>query len=299
MQRGVISFCNLNKQTHRHQAQTLMHGNVGTDARTRLIVGLREFINALPWKLFPGVCRFCDQPSGHARDLCDICDSDLPRSVAACRRCALPLARAAATCSRCATQAPNLDRTIAALMYAPPVDALIADVKFHGRLSTAPLLAALLADAVQLGYAKDTLPQAVVPVPLSLRRLMHRGHDQAELLARQTLARLRADARSDGCNPRPTPQLANGLLQRTKHTRPQSGETFAARQRNLTNAFSVPPNAFKASASPPFTHVALVDDVFTTGATLNAAALALRAVGMTRVDAWVVARTPAERQLGD
>ena len=231
------------------------------------------------------------------RDLCDVCDSDLPRSLVACRRCGLPLAVAAESCSRCAAQAPNLDRTIAALLYAPPVDALIADVKFHGRLTTAPLLAALLADAVHAAYAHDAFPDAVVPVPLSLRRLLWRGHDQAELLARQLLAQLNAapirvhrDGDSpDGQQPASrTVQLANGLLQRTKHTRAQSGETIAARQRNLHNAFT-------ATRSSPFSHVALVDDVFTTGATLNAAALALRSAGVTRVDAWVVARTPTSR----
>lgn len=276
-----------------------MHEHVQTRARRGRVLGLRRFIAALPWTLFPGVCRFCDQPSGRARDLCDVCDSDLPRSAAACRRCALPLARVAETCSRCATQAPHLDRSIAALQYAPPVDSLIADVKFHARLSTAPLLAALLADAVQLGYANDTMPQAVVPVPLSLRRLIYRGHDQAELLARKTLAYLSADACSVAGSAPAAPQLANGLLRRTKHTRPQSRESFAARQRNLKDAFGVLPNALKQLPSPPFTHVALIDDVFTTGATLNAAALALRAVGVTRVDAWVVARTPAERHLDD
>ncbi len=276
-----------------------MHGNARPPVLQRVMLDLRQHIEVLPWKLFPGVCRFCDQPSGRARDLCDVCDSDLPRTVSACRRCALPLAVAAETCSRCPIQAANLDRTVAALMYAPPVDALVADVKFHGRLSTAPLLAALLADALQLGYANDRLPQVVVPVPLSLRRLIFRGHDQAVLLARQTLTRLRADARRVGPVPCQTPLLAKGLLQRTRHTRPQSRETFAARQRNLTNAFRAVPEVMRALPGSPCTHAALVDDVFTTGATLNAAALALRAVGVTRVDAWVVARTPAERQFGD
>jgi ComF family protein len=167
----------------------------------------------------------------------------------------------------------------------------VADIKFHGRLTSAPLLAALLARKIvaahpppALGDAgaaalppAQALPEAIVPVPLSTRRLLRRGHDQAWLLAARVQAAL-----GDAGHPI---AFAGGALRRVRHTPAQSAQGQAARLRSLVGAFAVP-------AALPYRHVALLDDVFTTGATLDAAARALRAAGVARVDAWVVARTP-------
>src|SRR5690606_29209375 len=116
-------------------------------------------------------------------------------------------------------------------------------------------------------------PQAVVPVPLHCARLRRRGYDQALELARPL-----AHALALPLQPR--------LLQRVRATAPQSELSAAARRRNLRDAFVV-----AADAAPP-AHVVLVDDVMTTGATLHAAARALRHAGVARVDAWVCARVP-------
>ena len=253
----------------------------------------------LTFTAFPGLCRFCDQPTERALDLCAYCDADLPWLRAACRRCAMPHALAVEHCPACPRQAPSLDRTLAAFVYAPPIDRLVADIKFHGRLTSAPLLAALLARTIvaahplpAAGAAGVTapppvhahvhaLPEAIVPVPLSTRRLLRRGHDQAWLLAARVQAAL-----GDAGLPI---AFAGTALRRVKHTPAQSAQGQAARLRSLVGAFAVP-------AALPYRHVALLDDVFTTGATLDAAARALRAAGVARVDAWVVARTPGRRE---
>ena len=116
-------------------------------------------------------------------------------------------------------------------------------------------------------------PAALVPVPLHDTRLARRGYDQALELAAPLSRRLRI------------PLLADVLL-RTRATAPQSELDAVARQRNLRRAFTV-----RADAALP-DHVVLVDDVMTTGATLEAAARALRRAGVPRVEAWVCARVP-------
>jgi len=159
--------------------------------------------------------------------------------------------------------------TIAPLLYAAPVDRWQPRFKFHQDLAAGRLLARLLADAC----ADSPRPDAVVPVPLHHARLRARGYDQALELARIVSRSLRLPLRTD-------------LLLRARATRPQSELDAAARQANLRGAFAVRPRAV-----PP-AHVALVDDVMTTGATLHAAAAALREAGVARVDAWVCARVP-------
>ena len=247
---------------------------------------VRRAWQRLTFAAFPGLCRFCDQPTARALDLCEYCDADLPWLRTACRRCGTPRATPVERCPACPRQAPSLDRTLASFVYAPPIDRLVADIKFHGRLTSAPLLAALLARTIVAAHPPsaagdmpdEPLPEAIVPVPLSTRRLLRRGHDQAWLLA--------AGVQQVLCDAGHPIAFAGGALRRVKHTPAQSAQAQAARLRSLVGAFRVP-------AALPYRHVALLDDVFTTGATLDAAAVALRAAGVARVDAWVVARTPA------
>ena len=142
--------------------------------------------------------------------------------------------------------------------------------KFHGDLAAGRLLSQLLADAC----AEWVRPDALVPIALHRTRLRQRGYDQALELARPL-------AHRHGIALRPQ------LLVRHRATAPQSVQSDAdTRRRNLRDAFAVPAGAVLPA------HVALVDDVMTTGATLHAAAKALRRAGVARVDAWVCARVP-------
>ena len=237
--------------------------------RRRLGFWLRNDASRLLW---PTRCLVCGEAGGEAWDLCPACAEDLPRMGRACRRCALPLPEAeldGAVCGPCIAAPPPLDAVHAACLYAPPLDRLLPRFKFHEDLAAGRLLAQLLGEAA-VAWPR---PDALVPVPLHASRLRRRGYDQALELARPLARALRVPLRDD-------------LLVRMRATGPQSERDAAARRRNVRNAFAV-----RAGVAVP-RHVVLVDDVMTTGATLHAAARALRRAGVERVEGWVCARVP-------
>ncbi|MFC4727168.1 ComF family protein [Coralloluteibacterium thermophilus] len=231
-----------------------------------------EWLGALGHLLLPPRCLVCAEPGEDRRDLCAACTLALPYNVHACLACGLPLPAAAgdALCGRCLRRPPPFAATVAPLLYAAPLDRLLPRLKFHADLAAGRVLADLLGDAVQARLDQGLpRPQALVPVPLHRARLRERGYDQALELARPLARRFGLPLRAD-------------LLRRTAPTRAQSRLDAAARARNVRRAFS--------AASPAPAHVALVDDVMTTGATLGACAHALLRAGAERIDVWVVAR---------
>ena len=215
--------------------------------------------------LFGGTCFLC---RGAARNvLCAACDADLPRLASElCPRCALP-SPGGAVCGRCLARPPRYDGTVAALAYAFPADALVHALKFRGELALAPLLGRLLLERLPPLRAVD----CVVPVPLSNSRLRSRGYNHAAEIARPVAAALRAP-------------LELTLCERRRDTAPQLELPWSERERNVRGAFA-------SSKSLAGASVAVVDDVMTTGATLDEIAGILKAAGARRVVNWVVART--------
>ncbi len=157
----------------------------------------------------------------------------------------------------------------AAFTYDAACAPLLTRYKFHDDLAAGRALAALALPALR----SAPRPEALVPVPLHRQRLRQRGHDQALGLARDWGHALRVP-------------VLDGALRRERDTRPQTELDAAQRQNNLDAAFRM--------HAPCPRHVAIVDDVLTTGSTARAAAEALHAAGAARVDVWVVARA-AER----
>ena len=197
--------------------------------------------------------------------LCAACDADLPRlGMPLCPRCALS-SPGGALCGRCLAQTPSYDLTIAALAYAFPADTLVHAFKFRGELALAPLLAELLARRIPASERIDM----VVPVPLAAERLRGRGYNQAAEVAR--LLALRAP-------------LELFLCERSRDTAAQSDLPWAERRRNVRGAFV-------CKRAIPGRSVAVVDDVMTTGATLDELARVLKQAGAIRVVNLVVART--------
>lgn len=221
----------------------------------------------------PSQCSICH--SWPSQRICGDCATRWAGAQARCRRCALPLTGAALECGACLRAPPAFDAAVAAVNYGYPWSALLMQFKFQQDPGAAHALAQLLARApgAAQALAAATL---IVPVPLSRERLRERGFNQAALLAR-------ALARSQGA-----PACATELLQRARHTPAQSGLQRAQRLGNLRGAFSVPP---QRSAQARGQRVLLVDDILTTGATLDAAAQALRQAGAIHICAMVVART--------
>jgi ComF family protein len=216
------------------------------------------------------VCRSWDR-----QPVCSDCVARFAPAVPRCRRCGLRVGRAASLCGSCLAAPPPFDTCSVGCDYAFPWDRLIADFKFQGQVQLAAPLSRLLMQAVQRDA--EALPQWVVPVPLAPQRLAERGFNQAWELARRV-------AHDLGCK-------ANArLLDRPLLTAHQAELSRAQRLKNLRGAF-VPGTSRRVSLQGR--HVALVDDVMTSGATLREAAAALRRAGATRVDVWVLARTPA------
>lgn len=215
--------------------------------------------------LFGGSCFLC---RGTARDvLCEACGAGLPRLHGArCPRCALASA-GGALCGRCLARPPRYDSTVAALAYGFPADVLVHALKFRGELALAPLFARLLRDAAARADPVD----CVLPVPLSRRRLRERGYNQAVEIARPLAQALHAP-------------LELSASERERDTPQQADLPWAERSSNVRGAF-------RCRGSLAGRTIAVVDDVMTTGATLDELAGALKEAGAARVVNWVVART--------
>lgn len=213
-------------------------------------------------------CLICGDFGDNVVDLCGNCRSRLLRNIAACQRCAQPLPEAG-TCGACLRRPPPLTHTHAAFVYAFPLDRLVPRLKFHRDLACGRLLSELLIESLLI--RQPPMPEALIPVPLHRSRLRERGYDQALELARPVARQFGLSLRADA-------------LQRVRVTAAQSELDAAGRRRNLHQAFR--------AIGPLPAHVALIDDVMTTGATLHAAARALSQAGVKRVDAWVCARVP-------
>jgi ComF family protein len=184
-----------------------------------------------------------------------------------CPRCALA-SPGGALCGRCLAAPPAYDATVAALAYAFPADTLVHALKFRGELALAPMLADMLFENISNSEKIDL----VVPVPLSPQRLRGRGYNQAAEIARRLEVRA---------------PLELFLCERGRDTAAQTDLPWSERRRNVRGAF-------RCTRPIPGGTVAVVDDVMTTGATLDEIASVLKDAGAARVVNWVVARTYVE-----
>jgi len=178
-------------------------------------------------------------------------------------------------CAPCLRRLPAFDATVAAVDYAPPLDHIVLQLKFGARLPLAPWCARMIRDAA-LARPDCALPDLLCPVPLGPARLVERGYNQALEIARPLALLLGVPLH---------PQLAA----RTVETRAQSGTSPAERAGNVAGAFAVQDPDLVAGR-----HVGLVDDVMTSGHTLDELAAACKRFGAARVTNFVFARTPPQ-----
>jgi ComF family protein len=212
----------------------------------------------------PSSCLLCAAETQRG-PLCRPCLEDIPwLPDRRCATCALPLP-SGRVCGACLGRPPRFDRVDAALAYEFPIDALIQAFKYGGRLAMARVLGELLAPCVK----RDV--DVVVPMPLASGRLAERGYNQALEIARVVAAIAEVPLLPDACR-------------KVADTPPQASLPWKERARNVRRAF-VCDRDFHGL------RVAVVDDVLTTGASLNELARVLRKAGAAEVRGWIVART--------
>lgn len=234
------------------------------------INGLQITAERLLSLIFPACCRLCRTPVRPQQHLCPECLDELPWLNSSCARCSLPLPAPSGKvlCGRCQQQPPDFDNTEALFHYQPPIDYLLKRLKFSGELAICPFFSRLLTE--HIGKRLTPLPDLILPVPLHHARLRERGFNQSTELARRLGQAL--DIRVD-----------YRLCKRTRSTHPQSLLPRAERGKNMRGAF-------KTRRTPAPAHIAIVDDVMTTGHTGCELARTLKRAGAEQVEVWVVAR---------
>ncbi|MBG7620777.1 ComF family protein [Herbaspirillum sp. AP02] len=241
---------------------------------------LQRLLAHMP-QLLPSSCALCG--AAGRETLCAPCHKRFyTRQHRRCIQCAMPMPVTGKElrCGACLKDRPAFDATIVATDYFAPSDQLALALKFGGDLRLAPLLARLIFDASRRNPVPGSdvqlaMPALLAPVPLGLARLQERGFNQALEIAKPLSRMLDIP-------------LNGRLLERKKETQAQSALPVGARARNVRSAFALP---FAAMDQVRGLHVGIVDDVMTTGATLNEVAIVLKRHGARRVTNLVFART--------
>jgi ComF family protein len=229
-----------------------------------------NWLDTIQSHLLPPICILCGNPGFGALDLCAFCYKHLPRNNLCCYRCAEILTAPIVVpmlCGHCISESPAFNETYAPFIHQEEIRHLITGLKFGAQFKNARLLGALLAEHLQKTAEK---PDCIIPVPLHSSRYHQRGFNQALEIARTVSKKLQIPIDFLSCL-------------RDKDTPHQTGLSAKKRRQNLRLAFSVrkPIHAH---------HVAILDDVMTTGSTANALATVLKKAGVSRVDMWVCAR---------
>ncbi|MFM2464087.1 ComF family protein [Paraburkholderia sp. RL17-368-BIF-A] len=245
---------------------------------TRFARGFRSAWPHAMQAILPNACALCGNLSHNA--LCGFCDESYWNEGALrCCVCAVPLPvtyrgrRASYCCGDCIAEKPPFDATFALADYRAPLDTLAVGLKFRAQLVLAREFARRLALLAHDAWQDPSeWPDVIAPVPLADRRLRKRGYNQAWQIAKPLARALHV------------PNDAT-LLRRVIDTAPQSRLDLDARRMNVGRAFELAGNVQGL-------HVGIVDDVMTTGATLEALARTLKAAGARRVTNFVALRTP-------
>ena len=222
-------------------------------------------------------CLLCRGHTQWQFPVCRLCLESCPIPHSFCPTCGLPAPlNSTGLCGQCLHKLPPFDSCICGYLYQYPVNRIIQNIKYNGRLELIRPITRHLTDSLQDYYSDSPWPEAIIPVPLHRRRLCRRGYDQALLIAKEIHQQLRNTANLS---------LDIHCLKRSRHTQTQQGLDARTRRKNLRNAFTM-------DNSAGYQHIALVDDVVTTGETVSEIARLLKKHQVKRVDIWSLARTP-------
>jgi len=232
-----------------------------------------NFPGSIIQTLLPYTCLLCNGASDQKRDLCRPCQKDLPAYHNGCPRCGVHLNTPNNTlpCGRCLNQPPPFHATHILFYYEPPVTHLLTRLKFHHHLTVARMLSEIFYDQIHNNwYRNKPYPDFLLPVPLHPDRLKERGYNQTLEIARPLAKRLHLPLWPDACI-------------RTRPTLPQTTLSAKARRHNVQNAFQIT-RALRGA------HLAIIEDVITTGSTLTSLCRTLIRSGARRIDIWCAAR---------
>ncbi len=216
------------------------------------------------------LCRLCDTINQHQDSaICTTCINELPYINQACSRCALPMSNTnSPVCGHCLSLPPSYDVLLSPFEYRFPIDTFITELKFNQKLYNRQILGKLFSEFITA--RKTPLPECIIPVPLHPKRLQQRGYNQSLEIARIVSKNLDIPIERHWC-------------ERVKNTEPQSGLNAENRQHNIKNAFNI-------KKQQQYTHVAIFDDVVTTGHTIEALSKLLRHENVNIIQVWSIAR---------
>ncbi len=228
---------------------------------------LKSFIQ---W-LLPSTCQDCGQKCDSDTLFCLDCESKLPRISNGCKQCGQPIPNAhTSICGRCLSSPPHHDSCFSPFEFSRPLADHIRRLKYQDSPQTSRRLAKLFLK--ELDGADLMPPEALVYVPLHSRKLRSRGYNQAHQLAKAISIELEIP-------------IIKGAIVKTKSTPDQASQTLSQRRANLIGCF-------KINKPIPFKHVAIIDDVITSGATVEEISKILKKNGVDYLQVWSIARTP-------
>lgn len=220
--------------------------------------------------LFPGQCLLCLGTAPSGQMLCSPCIEELPLNNCGCSRCGKPMPLAVTECGACQQSPPTFDAVHTLYRYQPPIDQLVQQMKYNGKLHLARLFGEQL-KIIAPAWARQTgKPDLIIPVPLHRSRLRQRGFNQSIEIARATAGHLGIKLEID-------------RVKRIRQTDPQTGLPLRQRKQNVRGAFAV-------NGSLKDLSVVIVDDVVTSGHTVGELARVLKRAGAKRVGIWGIAR---------
>jgi ComF family protein len=234
---------------------------------------LSQLFHGIEKILLPYHCVLCHEKAND-RDLCAACALELPpiQKHKSCQQCAMPLnGETTERCGACQKNPPAYDRTIALFYYQEPITHMLRQFKFHDKLLYGKLFSTLLIEKINIELPAEDLPELLLPIPLHASRLSERGYNQALELAKPLAKALKI-------------KLNYRDLIRTRSTQQQATTEKEERYTNVKGAFSL-------DKTLTAQHVALIDDVITTGHTVNECAKILKHQGIKKVTVFSVART--------
>lgn len=239
-----------------------------------------ELAQKLLSSLFPSRCLLCKKTVQkcveiQGVEICPACYQALPHNTNACSRCALPLAddANATLCGRCIKKRPVFDYSKSIFRYEDDIIHLIHQIKFAEKISyTKSIGKILLKTVVEEILPEQGRPDCIIPVPLHNKRLRQRGYNQSTEISRVV-------SKATGIS------IAHDAVIRKCSTQKQTGLTAKERRKNIKGAYRV--NNVAA-----YKHVLIVDDVVTTGSTVNELAKVLKRSGVEYIGVLSIARAP-------